>query len=119
AYERVIDLTRGAVVSPMELAAEDQPGAHPRPDREEDEVAHTLCDATPLLPERREVDVVLEGRRKAEPVAKLLGEGSLLEAGHVRREAEPPCPGFDHSRHADHGGVDQRAVEPGRVDERV
>ena len=65
--EREVDLSRRAVPAPVELAAEHEPGAHARADRQEEEVVDAACDALPLLPERGEVDVVLEPHREPEP----------------------------------------------------
>ena len=73
----------------MELAAQDEPGAQPGADREEDEVLDAARDARPVLAEGGEVDVVLEGDRETRAARRASPrEVAALEAGDVRRQLD-------------------------------
>ena len=102
----------------MELAAEHEPGAHPRADRQEEEVVDAACDAPPLLPERGEVDVVLEPHREPEPRLEGVRERRALEPGDVRRERDRAPLRVDDAGHADDDAVQEPVVQAGRLDER-
>ena len=110
--EREVDLSGRPVATAVELAAQDEAGAHAGADREEEEVVDTAGDALPLLPERRQVDVVLEPDAEPEVLLELGREGRSLEAGDARRERDRPALGVDDAGHADDGAVDE-AVRPG------
>ena len=74
------------MVPAVQLALEHEPGAHARPDREEDEVRDATRNAGPTLAERREVDVVLEGDGESQTLTQVVRESPALEAlGRWRR----------------------------------
>ena len=114
-----VDLAGGAVAAAMELAPEDQPGAEAGTDREEDEVLHPARDPLPALADGRQVDVVLDGDGKTQPVANVVTPESSLEAGDVRREPELSGVRIDDAGDADDRAVDQLSGEPARLGERV
>src|SRR5204862_6618333 len=93
-------------------------GSCARPEGKEDEVVHPLSDSEPVLAERGEVDVVLEGHRQAQPLGELVPERPLLEAGYVGRESHSSGAGLDHAGDAYDDAVDQIVSEAGRLDER-
>ena len=103
----------------MQLALEHEPGAHARPDREEDEVRDATRNAGPTLAERREVDVVLQRDGEREARAQVVRESPALEPLDVGGEAELAGANLNHSRNADDRTVDQIAVEPARLDQGV
>ena len=117
--EREVDLAGRPVVTAVELAAQDEAGAHAGADREEEKVVDTARDPLPLLAEGRQVDVVLEPDAEPEALLELGREGRSLEAGDARRERDRPALGVDDARHADDGAVQPRVRDRGRVDERV
>ena len=103
----------------MQLAAENEPDAHSRPDRQECEVVHAARDPQPALAERCEVDVVLERDGETEALAHLVAECAALEARHVRCELQRSGRGFDHARNPDHCAVDQLGGNVADLDQRV
>ena len=115
--EREVDLAGRAVVSAMELAAQDEAGTHAGADREEEEVVDPARDALPVLAERREVDVVLERHGQPEPSPEVRRERVTLETSDARRERDPAALGVDDARDADDCPVQERAVEARRGDQ--
>ena len=77
--EREVDLAGSAVMAAVQLAAQDETGAHARADREEGEVVDAAGDAAPLLADGGEVDVVLEAHGSLEAPSQLRPEGVALE----------------------------------------
>jgi hypothetical protein len=102
----VVELAGRAVVPAVELAAQDEPGAEPRADRQEDEVVDAARDATPPFAERREVDVVLDRDRHVDPRRELVAEAVALEARDILRQRDLSR-GVDGARHAEHDAVDE------------
>ena len=102
-----VDLSGGAVVPAVELAPQDDPRPHTRPDGQEREVVDSAGNAAPALPERGEVDVVLERDGQAQPLLELGVEWPILEPRHVLGEVDPPGVGLDDTGDPDHDAVDQ------------
>ena len=96
-----------------------EPGAEAGTDRQEHEVLHPACDPLPALADGRQVDVVLDGDGKTQPVANVVSPESSLEAGDVRREPELSGVHIDDAGNADDRAVDQLGGEPARLRERV
>ena len=103
----------------VQLAAEDEPGAEPGADREEDEVLHSPRDPLPALADRGQVDVVLDRHRQAEPIADVVAPVPPFEAGDVRRQPELTGVRIDDAGDADNRTVDQLGREPAGLGERV
>src|SRR5215208_6152096 len=103
----------------VQLALEHEPGAHARPDGEEDEVRDATRNTGPALAEGREVDVVLEGDWESQTLMQVFCEGPPLEALDVGGEPELAGARLHDSRDADDGPVNEVAVEPARLHERV
>ena len=100
----------------MELAAEHEAGAEAGADREEDEVLDAARDASPLLAERGEVDVVLERHRQLEPLGELVARAPPSRPGtFVERRRRSRR---DDARHADDHPVEKIARQAARLDER-
>ena len=95
----------------VELSAQHEADAEAGADRQEDEVVDAARDALPLLAQRSEVDVVLEGDREAEPRLEFAAKLAALEIREVR-QMDLPRSRVDHAGHADHRAVDQVPVEP-------
>src|SRR5919204_661244 len=118
--QREVDLPRRAVPPPVQLAAEDEPGAGAGAHRQEDEVVHAARDPAPALADRREIDVVLERHWEPEARFELGPEAASLEARDVRGEAEPATRrGIDDTRHAHDDAVDELRRQSGRGHERL
>src|SRR5262249_50172110 len=83
---RVIELARCAVVPAVNLSPQDDAGAEPGADRDEDEVVHSAGYSLPVLADGREVDVVLERHRTRQLLGCLTAEIPSLEPWDVRRE---------------------------------
>src|SRR5204862_1046796 len=98
---------------------EHQPYPHAGSDRQEREVVDSTRDAEPTLAERREVDVVLEHHRVAEPRPDLVAERATLETGHVARLPERPGRGFDDAGNPDDDSVDAVVGDSGRLGQRA
>ena len=79
--QREVELAGGTVAARVQLAAQHEAASEPRADGEKHEVVDAARDALPLLPERREVDVVDERHVEPEPVAQVTAEIGALEAG--------------------------------------
>src|SRR5262249_14376437 len=117
-HAREVQLAGRAVATPVQLSSEDEADAETGADREEDEVVDTPGDAKPLLAERREVDVVLEGGGDPEAALELLADRPAVERREVR-EVERRIVGVDHPGQTDDGAVDEPVVEAGRPYERL
>ena len=103
------------MISPLELAPQDESGAETRADREEDERLGPLCDTVSALAERREIDVVLDPHAHAEALLQLGTIPPPVEPGDVRREPDHAAAFFDDAWDADHNLVDQSRLEAGRA----
>src|SRR3989442_12487394 len=100
----------------MDLAAQDDPGAETGADRQEDEVVDATGDSRPLLSDRSEVDVVLEGDGKRQALGDFPPELASLDAGDVGCERDAARAGLHHSGNADDDAVDELVREPAGLD---
>ena len=75
----VAELGAGADRAAVELAAEDQPAADPGADRQHDRLAAAARRPGAVLGERRQVGVVVDEHRQAEPLGHHVGEHDVLE----------------------------------------
>src|SRR5205823_8621380 len=89
ARARVVQLARRAVVTAVDLSAQDDSGPEPRADREEGEIVDAAGDPLPLLADCREVDVVLERDRAQQAIGRLTTKRAPFEPRHVRSEGDP------------------------------
>ncbi len=103
----------------VQLAAQDETPTHARADREEGEVVDAAGDATPLLADGSEIDVVLEAHRNLQAPSQLGAERVALETRHAGRQADAAACRVDDPRHSDDRAVDAGALEPCRRHERV
>jgi len=74
----------------MELPSMTTPIPDARPDRDEDEVRDPFADAVCLLAQRREVDVVLDRQRGAEPLAERVEHAGPLHPERFAARRIPP-----------------------------
>ena len=102
----------------VQLAAEDDPGAHAGPDGQEDEVVDAARNTLPLLAEGRQVDVVLERHRQAERLFELGAEGAAFQSRHVLGQVHDAAVRIGHARDADDDAVDELRVELRRREQR-
>ena len=98
---QVADLARGTRGAAMQLAADHDPEADAGADPQEAEVGHAAAGAERALPERRQVDVVLEARARPELGPDRLDEPGLPPPGQVRGERELAARRVEHAGVAD------------------
>jgi hypothetical protein len=102
----------------MQLAVQDDARPEARPDREEHEVLDASRNAEPALPERGEVDVVLDGRLEPEHLLDLERERHAVESDDARH-VDAARLGVDDTGNADDSSVEEVAVDRSRGDERI
>src|SRR5262249_983675 len=113
-----IELARCPVSTPMELATQNEPGSEAGPDPENHEIIAPARDSEPVLPERGEVDVVLDAPPRREGPFRLHAEAHLLQPGHARHVHLAGVRIY-HSGNADDGTVDEVVADACSRDERV
>ena len=113
-----VDLARGAVAAPVQLAAKHEAGAEPGAHREEHEVFDAPRHPAPALADGGEVDVVLDADGQLEPAAEVAAPVAPFEAGDVGRERQAAGVGVDDAGNADDDAVDPVGGEAARLGER-
>ena len=97
----VADVAGTPLRAAVEMAVRDDPGPDPRPDLDDDDVVVAGRDAGPPLPERQDVDVVVDPDRRAVAGGEPLADRVAVPAGHDRRRDRPAGLELDRARDAD------------------
>jgi len=116
-----VQLTRRAVATAVQVAAEHDGRAETGSHGDEREIVESACNPAPALAEGGEIDVVLERHRHAEPGLELVTEIDVAQAGDVAGKGYVPVVA-DDARNADdrvhhHSGLHREGV--GGFDARV
>ncbi len=113
----VPELGSGADRAAIEAAVEDEPAADPRPEREHDHVLAPAARSVAVLRERSGVRVVLDRRRKAEPLGEAPAEVDVVERDVDGRDGAPG-PLVDRRGNADPDRLDPvvRELRDGAVE---
>jgi hypothetical protein len=85
----------------MEASVGDDPGADPGSHLDDDDVVVSRRDPGPPLPEREEVDVVVDPDGCPIALREAVADGVAVPAGHDRRGDRPAGLELHRARHAD------------------
>ena len=108
-----IKVTRAALGATVEMPVRDDPRADARPDLDHDDVGVAGRDARPPLPERQDVDVVVDPDRGAIAGREPLPDRVAIPAGHDRRRDRAARVELDRTGHTDADAPQPSVAGPG------